>query len=258
VHRAPYELQFDDDRLAESLDRMCEAITEEVLVRRSLDKKQRPYKSSRKWMKTICYNAILTCMYHGVLEELTDRAERFGRSERGPKANRSIFDDSLMGIFAHERPVDSKELLDRKDRERLAKEMWWGFRHYMEPSELVAFNRRHPLHRDDSTSPDKIVPSFYNKIVKRKLLFYSFYISGMNVEEYRGRHDKRIEDHVERLQLIIERFADRYRSMQQIDDDDDDWEIYDEDDEPSDASVELGTSGDEDDEDEDAWYGDDD
>jgi hypothetical protein len=236
LDRSPFELRLDEDRVADSLDRMCQAITDELLIRRALGKEHREYQPPRGWMKTVCYNAIQTCMYHDVLDELADRQERFGRSERGPDADRSIFDDALMGIFAHERPVRGKELLDRKDRERLAEEMWWGFRNYMEPSELIAFNRAYPFHRKGNYAPpDDVAPSLYWKIVKRRFLFRYQYDRGMNVDEYRGAYCPRLNDDFEglhgRYMRCVHKHSVRFKTESATlhDEDDDAWDGGDDD-----------------------------
>ncbi|MBB3941561.1 hypothetical protein GGR39_003241 [Novosphingobium fluoreni] len=288
VDRGPFELRLDryvdqisDDevRLAETLDYMCRAITEEYRVRRALGKNHTQYRSPRKWLKPVCYNAILTCMHLDVIKELAERQERYGRFKRGPKTKRSIFDDALKGIFAHEGPPTAqqlrdpnrpelskgRELLDRKDRERLANEMQWGFRHYAEPSELNGFNRAFPLHRKNSADPRDVAPKLYRQVVKRRILFRFWYSSG-ETEHYRGRYSDRLENDAESLGLRFERlahqcrirlaFANRISNDDDDDDDDDDGVVSYEDDEHGenlftqrDDAVEFG--------DDDTWVEDD-
>jgi hypothetical protein len=114
----------------------------------------------------------------------------------------------LVGIFAHDVPkaqlVGTKKVLTpalttEKERERMAEEMRWGFRHYVTPAELVAFNRKHPLHKADPPMPrEYILDEFHETIIARRVDEEAL---GMRVEEERGGYPEKIERAVEARQI---------------------------------------------------------
>jgi hypothetical protein len=233
IDRTSFVLDWTTPGEPEALtEQLCLAIVEEYQVRKALPKHHPKFIGGKKWLKPVCYNAILSCLYHELFEQLEFRNERFHRLERGPRKDRSIFMIGLVGIFAHDVPKVlpdgklSKTLIDVKDRNRMAEEMWWGFRHYVTPSELLLFNHRHPLHSArPKPQKDFILPQYYNSIIDRRYNDEGF---GGYIDHERGRYPEEIE----KMEKIINDRLDKrmQKRMQKSsqwaalpDDDDDDW-----------------------------------
>lgn len=147
-------------------------LTREFEVRMCLSKSDPLYVAPLMWLKPIAYNAILSCLRYDYVDLLGTRAQRFSKLQRGPKSERTIFMVGLVGLFGHALPIygrTNRPVLDEKTRMRMANEMWWAFRHYVTPDELVAFNRAHPLHRA-TPRPDQayVVPALFEQIVERR------------------------------------------------------------------------------------------
>ena len=188
------------------VEKLSLAITEEYRARRTLPKLHPQFVSPLTWLKPLCYNAILSCLHHDLFDQFEARNALYGRFKRGPTVDRSIFMTGLVGIFAHDLPVlqltDNKKVLSdtltsEKERERLVAAMWWGFRHYITPGELNAFNRKYPLHTADSKLPlTYIVPELYNSVIARRALGEEF--NGF-IDHERGRYPDEIEQAVNAL-----------------------------------------------------------
>ncbi len=182
-----------------AIERLCVAITDEYRTRKS-------YPSPLKWLRPVCYNAILTCLHHDIFNDLKARIEKYGRQMRGPQTDRSIFAQGIMGICAHDLARDAVKvqreeekrqttaLIEDRDRARMAEMMWWGFRHYVAPSELVAFNRKNPLHKAiPENARDYLIPHFYPIIVDRRS---DAEAAGIGGEHERGAYPDIIEHEV--------------------------------------------------------------
>ena len=184
--------------------KLSETITEEFRIRKSLLKDNPHYVSPLKWLKPVCYNAILTCLHYDLFDHLRARNEQYDRLRRGPQIERSIFMIGLVGIFAHDvvelrtegaRKVQIPTLTTEKYRARMSGEMWWGFRHYVTPDELVAFNRQYPLHKANPSKPrDYILDEFHDTIISRRAEGEWL---GIDVEDKRGGYPEKIEKAVE-------------------------------------------------------------
>jgi hypothetical protein len=191
---------YEDDAL---VDKLCVAITDEYRIRKSLPKDHLRYVSPLKWLKPVCYNVILTLLHYNLFECLEARVAKYNRLKRGPQKQRSIFMLGLVGIFAHvvvtmrlagSRKVETVLTITEKERERMAEEMWWGFRHYIAPDELVAFNRQYPLHKAQPPKPREfILDELHDTIIVRRVEEQSI---GMRVEEERKGYPDSIENAV--------------------------------------------------------------
>jgi hypothetical protein len=158
---------------------------------------------ANEWLLQTCYHAVLVCLHEDWLEELEARIARFGRNVRGPKEERPLFMKGIMAIFAHDKPVKlatgkmAKPLTDEKDRQRMAKSMWFGFRHYVEPRELIAFNRVCTLHRNvKNLSDDGIDQRYHEQIIQRRA---EMEISSTYLEDFRGGYSKEIDLRVKEI-----------------------------------------------------------
>ena len=163
-----FEWRLDPDTPESSIRDLADAITREYAERHNArqraeearparaDEGSRPIRQhldvpvALKWLKPVCYNAILTCLHWEMFEELEARSVAFGRLARGPRKGRSLFMRGLMGIFAHTFPPEGVEVratnagkpfvfVDEKGRKRIVEDMELAFRHYVEPSEFNAF-----------------------------------------------------------------------------------------------------------------------
>lgn len=189
------------------IKKLSETITDEFRIRKSLLKDDPQHVSPLKWLKPVCYNAILTCLHYELFDHLRARIEQYDRLRRGPQIERSKFMIGLVGIFAHDvvelrtegaKKVQAPTLTTEKQRERMAEEMWWGFRHYVTPDELVAFNRQYPLHKANPSKPrEYILHDFHDSIISRRVEGEWL---GVYVEDARGGYPKVIEQAVEARQ----------------------------------------------------------
>jgi hypothetical protein len=185
------------------VDKLCVAIADEYRIRKTLPKHHPKHVSPLKWLKPVCYNAVLTCLHYDLFECLEARIATYNRLKRGLQTERSIFMTGMVGIFAHDvtkvrlegaRHVKTVPLINEKERERMAEEMWWGFRHYATPAELVSFNRQYPLHKAQPPKPREfILDQFHDTIIARRVEEQSI---GMRVEEERGGYPDSIENAV--------------------------------------------------------------
>lgn len=182
-----------------------------------------------KWTKPACYHAILACLHWEVFDCLEARAEGHGRLQRGPRVERSFFMTGLVGIFAHVLPKASRGnrqardkgtravFADEKERARMAKDMWWAFRHYVEPAELVAFWRQYRRQLDRLTPyTDALLPQMTDQVIERRALFQCL---GSDLEDLRGRYPDSINAEVERrVQFLEEQRGPARREL------DEDWD----------------------------------
>lgn len=199
IDRARFEFQsldFDEERIWPG--KLARAITDEFAER--MRQKERPgAEPPLQWLKAVCYNAILTCIHFDLFDDLKARIRRFERGYRGPDGEASIFSVGLFAIFAHELPISRSgrkwpsSAIDDKTRERLSEAMWWGFRHYADPTELNVFNRENPLHRKTLDS-DYLETKFFDQIVIRRFSFDHDFVEGE-----RGSYPPEIEEEVEKL-----------------------------------------------------------
>lgn len=203
------------DESQSAIDQMAMAITDELKVRKRLRPGHPQFQGQLKWLKPVCYHAIICCLHNDAFDALERRIEKHQRFVRGADKDRSVFSTGLMGIFAHEEslPIEQtrrldtekpegqkvsartkrKMIIDEKSRHRMAEEMWWGFRHYVEPAELVQFNRTYPLHRNQTLPRDHLAPELFEQIISRRL---DFDLWGGDLEEYRGAYPEAIEAEV--------------------------------------------------------------
>lgn len=146
-----------------------------------------------KWLKPVCYNAILSCLHLGMFTELEARAAEYGRLARGPSEGRSIFMIGLMGIFAHvprtrafERTnvVNSGGLIfaDEKGRSRIVDDMELAFRHYVEPSEFNAFFHQNRAALKRLETGIDLLDSHLDQVAGRRAFFE---VLGSELQEYR-------------------------------------------------------------------------
>ncbi len=174
--RSNFVLDFaDDDEAQSAVDRMADAVIDEFRIRKALSRFDPRDVAPLKWLRPVCYHAILHCLHADLFEFLEVRLEHHGRLVRGPKCERSVFMVGIVGIFAEDKPrIGSdgklvKPLTDEKDRMRLADQMWWAFRHYAQPKEILQFNRRFSLHRQASKPPkDFLFRELYQQIIARR------------------------------------------------------------------------------------------
>lgn len=250
-----FVFDVDPEQPERCIDQMSRAITAEYAgrckdrerKRAALQKQAAPGRLVRldtlpppKWLKPVCYNAILTCLHWDVFDCLEGRIERFDRLERGRKAQRSFFMIGLWAIFAHVPPVESdlprktrlklqREMFsDDKGRIRMAEDMWWAFRHYVEPSELVAFTRKHRASwKALVASNDYVLPTDAGEVARYRILStfteqVACRRSMINspVEERRRGYDA----DVERLTAAYVKEADAaMRDARDTPDEDEDW-----------------------------------
>lgn len=224
--RARFVLDFDEDEPQKSIDRMCEEIAEEYLARqkarhrameRATEQARLSSKASTvraetplalKWLKPVCYNAILACLHWDVFDCLEARIKRCGRLKRGRTTERSLFMTGLVAIFAHlpaakrkrrtpaSRKVRDKHqrntFSDEKGRARIAEDMWWAFRHYVEPGELNAFTRKHRCSLNAlATSGNCILPALADHVARRRVMWM---LGGVDIEEFGGRYPAHIDE----------------------------------------------------------------
>lgn len=183
--------------------KLCEVITDEYRIRKALPKGHPKYTSPLKWLKPVCYHAILTTLHYDLFEYLEARIAQYNRLKRGLQTERSIFMTGLVGIFAHDmtytrlmgaEKFTTPALTSEKSRERMAEEMWWGFRHYITPVELVSFNRQYPLHKAQPPKlRDFLLDELHDTIIARRV---QDQFIGMRVEEERGGYPDSIENAV--------------------------------------------------------------
>lgn len=135
-----------------------------------------------KWLKPVCYNAILTCLHWEMFEELEARSVAFGRLARGPRRGRSLFMRGLMGIFAHTFPPKGVEVrasnagkpsvfADEKGRKRIVEDMELAFRHYVEPSEFNAFFRQNRAALRQLKSDTDLLNGYLDQVALRRAEF---------------------------------------------------------------------------------------
>ena len=177
IDRRGYALEdwaeIQPESAVESLSR---AITDEYRVRKALPRDHPQYVSPLKWLKPVCYNAILTCLHYELFEALAARNEKHRRLRSGPLTDRSIFMTGLVGIFAHDVPKILPEnkysscLTTVEQRNRMAREMLWAYTHYIAPSELLEFNRKSACRRSEAEQSRKaVVPTIGDFVIVRHL-----------------------------------------------------------------------------------------
>lgn len=176
INRADYVLEdWPADDAEAAVERLALAITGEYLVRRKLPWRHPDYVRPKNWLKPVCYHAIQTCLRLELFEALEARIAKFHRLLRGPSRERSVFMIGIMGIIAHDLSGSGaegelpKSIIDERERKRMADEMWWGFRHYIAPSELASFNRKFPLHRaKPQPHKDHVEQELYDLVIDRR------------------------------------------------------------------------------------------
>lgn len=152
-----------------------------------------------KWLKPVCYNAMLFCLHWGMFDELHKRTETFGRFGRGPKIERCDFMICLVGLFAHTFPpagnggrksATGKPLFcaDGKRRQRMVDDMKLAFRHYIEPSEFNAFFHQNRAALRRLESGIDLLDSHLDQVADRYAVFQGL---GSDLQDYRqGLPDK--------------------------------------------------------------------
>lgn len=276
-----FAFSFDWDYPARGVNRLAEAITRDFNLRRAARRqKQEAAKggmkpnepntksetapAALKWLKPVCYNAILSCVHFEVFDELEQRIAVHDRLKRGPKAHQDIFSVGLMGLFAHTPTFPSGErqgtaesstspLLDDKERSRMAKDMWWAFRHYVEPAELLQFTRKYrPKLR--TMAADEVIPELKDQIARRRALFERL---SSDLETFRDEYPHDVLDlsllYQESFEELARRQRQEVKAKQQRDTagEADDWDDDDEDDDADWESSRKGKATWDDDDDED-------
>lgn len=220
-----FEWRPDPDTPEASIRDLAEAIAREYVERhraRQRAEEARPAKDDAgsrpirqhldvpvalKWLKPVCYNAILTCLHWEMFEELEARSVAFGRLARGPRKGRSLFMRGLMGIFAHTFPPEGVEVratnagkpfvfAHEKGRKRIVEDMELAFRHYVEPLEFNAFFHQNRAALRQLESDADLLNGYLDQVARRRAEFIMMSSS--------------LQDHRELLPTKIKLLADAY------------------------------------------------
>lgn len=139
------------------------------------------------WLKPICYNIILSyenADMHGVLDR---RIGNHGRHSRGTPKNLSIFQIGLMALFAHR---EARSILDVRERDRMSRQMWYAFRHYIPPALINGFNCQFPENsRASKSEQPELEPSMISWVVEQRSIWFD--MPG-ELEELRGKYPDEI------------------------------------------------------------------
>lgn len=181
-----------------------------------------------KWLKPVCYSAILSCLHWEMFDELEARTEKFARLARGPKKERSLFMIGLMGIFAHTFSPEGVEVrksaigkavafADEKSRKRMVDDMELAFRHYVEPSEFNAFFHQNRPALGQLESGIDLLDNYLDQVAARRAIFQ---VLGSDLQEYRQELPEKIKVLAE---LHYDALLSRIDSERQRAIDDDNW-----------------------------------
>lgn len=196
IHRARFVLKLRGDAFGDSpkiyrkIDWMCREIVDEYVARISEYKRTEGIISPKSWLKIVSYEAILFCLHRELFDYLVLRIQKYNRFSRGPVGYGSLFRVGIMGLFAHDAPKSGRSrdrsppLIDEGDRSRLAADMWWAFRHYIDPSEILTFTRKYRSSLDAlDPSEFEIIPALADAVAQRRAAFQWF---GPLLERERG------------------------------------------------------------------------
>lgn len=138
------------------------------------------------WLRVTCYQLIQMLYAHDREDEILERIANHKRLRSGtPDLDRNLFKDGLIGLFARHPGAISET-----DRSRMAKAMWYGFRHYIPPALLAGFNSQYPAHRNPSSDLLKIDPALGGWVKEQRI--YSM-VRDCNLDQYRGSYPASIK-----------------------------------------------------------------
>lgn len=199
------------------LDRLCRQITDEFTKRRLAERNRnaaakkgastsesRGEKPSKaiglkplQWLKPVCYQLIVSFLDDELFEHLEARHRRLGRYSKNPKAERDIFSSGIMAIFAHVQQKKDAAFLTETERSRLARQMWFAFRHFIPAPLINGFNEQYPFHAPNrSFSDDHLAPELADWIVER---FALEVIRDVDLTSYRGVYPDDIRSEFNRV-----------------------------------------------------------
>lgn len=92
--------------------------------------------NGHEFLLTITYELMLYLIENDNIECLQRRIKKFGRYRKGKKSGLTLFHYLIMSISAH-----VPELLNARDRERIAKSAWYAYIHRVPSAFIVGFVR---------------------------------------------------------------------------------------------------------------------
>lgn len=166
------------------------ALVEELLLRRDLKAAGRRALdglSPNDWLKEALYQLVLIWRFSDHWEELIDRIENSGRLARGTrKEERDIFEVGVVGFL-----LKNATIIPVPRRKRFTRPMWYGFRHYIPPPLLNAFNAEYPRHKARREEwRDHIEPALEGWVKEQRI--YSM-ARECPLDEERGKYSPEVE-----------------------------------------------------------------
>lgn len=128
----PYPSEDDDDEGTAAFDRLSRALNDELLQRRASIK--RGELSVQEWLAIVAYRALAPILDAELTGLFDQRIRQHSRHSRGANNKLNPFQYGLMALFAHDR-----EALSGRDRERIAKKLWYAYRHLVPDVFLLGF-----------------------------------------------------------------------------------------------------------------------
>lgn len=186
-------LEGSAGREGADLDRLEVALVEEIKERQSLRLRgliARDRVDPGQWLKSACYQIILSWYACDFDCEIDARIEKHNRFVKGEKKERDIFQRGIVGLFA----TDAKVIPDTH-RSRLADPMWYAFRHYIPPVWLNEFNRKYPGHRAHRADwRQYIEPELEDWVTEQRV---ASQYRGCPLDAFRATYPPHLEDRVE-------------------------------------------------------------
>ena len=134
--RVKLEQPFENDQAGAALfDRISRTIEAEWSSCRDATRPD-ALRRSIPWLTQASYEALSSLIdddLEGLRQLFADRIKE-SHGERAPRDSLNMFQVGLMAIFAH-----NPAALHRRTRERIGKELWHAFRHYVPPAFLLGF-----------------------------------------------------------------------------------------------------------------------
>lgn len=142
------------------------------------------------WLRVTCYQLIQMLYANDREDEILERIVNHKRLRTGtPDPDRNLFKDGLVGLFARYPGAVSES-----DRGRMAKAMWYGFRHYIPPGLLAGFSGQYPAHRSQSSDLHKIEPALRGWVKEQRIYSIS---RECNLDQHRGAYPASIKRSVD-------------------------------------------------------------
>jgi hypothetical protein len=156
------------------------------------------------WLGKTVYTVLRPMLEAGVKELFNERINEHSRHQHGQRSGLNPFQFGLLALFA-----DAPKAMSAAFRERMAKELWYAYRHYVPPEFLLGFlsQVRSPgLAR--RSADGEIEPGFEQWIIRA----HSAVINDEEAnDDARGTYPKPIEKAAKRLAKTLAKKAEKYQ-----------------------------------------------